>query len=450
MNVVLTKDTNTHGIITIDIATTDYKASVDKQVKETAKKANLKGFRPGKVPAGLIHKLYGKSILIDEINNLLSKTITDYIRENKLPVVGDPMPNLEKANDVNWDNAGDMSFEYEVGLASEFDVDLTNIPAIKSYEILATDKEVDETIADLIVRFGQESSPETVEIGDMLFGDLVQGEYTLSTGIPTKQLSETAQALFVGQAKDAVVSFDIQTLFAEAKSLKLATSKTEEEAAAMMGDYTFKIENISRTASAEMNQEFFDKVFGPETVSTEEEFKAKLVETLQENYKREAEFLLDDDIVKGLTANIAIELPDDFLKKWLLDSQEAGKFTIEDIENDYAKFAKDLRWTLIKNRIAENADIKVDYSELMEKTKEMFRSQFGNMVGSGGLDDQMEGIIEKVATNYLTDKEQKGNVQNMFNRVYSDKVMSYVRQNINVSKESVDAETFKTIASAEI
>ena len=174
MNVVLTKDTNTHGIITIDIATTDYKASVDKQVKETAKKANLKGFRPGKVPAGLIHKLYGKSILIDEINNLLSKTITDYIRENKLPVVGDPMPNLEKANDVNWDNAGDMSFEYEVGLASEFDVDLTNIPAIKSYEILATDKEVDETIADLIVRFGQESSPETVEIGDMLFGDLVQ------------------------------------------------------------------------------------------------------------------------------------------------------------------------------------------------------------------------------------------------------------------------------------
>jgi trigger factor len=233
-------------------------------------------------------------------------------------------------------------------------------------------------------------------------------------------------------------------LFAELRSLELATSKDTAEVTAMTGDYTFTINDITRSADAEVDQAFFDKVLGGETVQSEAEFRTKLSEIIQENYKREAEFLLQDDIVKTLQEAITIELPDEFLKRWLLDTQD-GKFTAEEIEKDYDKFAKDLRWTLIKNKVAENADIKVDYAELLDKTKGMFRSQFGSM-NAMGMDDQMEGIIDKMAVNYLTDKDKKGNMQNIFNRVYADKVMGYIQQNISVESVAVDMDEFKKVA----
>jgi trigger factor len=446
MNVVLEKDSNTYGVLKISLTSADYQPSVDKQIKDFAKKANIKGFRPGKVPTQMIQRLYGKSILIEEINGMLSKTVSDYIKENKLQIVGDPIPNRERADAVNWENPSDMEFEYELGMASDFTVDFEKLPVLTSYEIQATETEVETTIADLRKRFGGQDNVEEVAAGDMVFGTFSQGEIAEKSAIPTAKLSDTGSAVLIGAKKEDTVSFDIQQLFAEAKSLELALSKSAEEVAALEGEFTFAIEDITRPALAEINQEFFDKVLGKDKVSSEEDFRKEVLGIIQQNYRREADYLLQDEMVRLLLDNTTIELPDEFLKTWVLNSQDAkSSVSMEEIEQDYHKFARDLRWSLIRTHIGEAADIKVDYPELVAHVKGMFMEQFG-MHNAAGIDDQMDEILNKMAVNFLQDKKNPDQLQNAFNRVYADKVMDVVRGKINTEVKAVDLDTFKQAA----
>lgn len=445
MNVSLEKSSNTLGKLTIALAPEDYKAKVEKQVKNLALKANIKGFRPGKVPVPMIQKLYGKSILIDEINTILSETLQEYIRENKLQIVGDPMPDRAKAEAVNWENPTDLEFAYDLGMASDFTVDFDTLPAVNAFQIEAGEAELNKTIEDLRTRFGGHSHPEEVVEGDLVQGEMKQtaGEWSLKTGIPTQKLSDSSKKLFAGAKKDDTLLFDVQSLFPDAKSLSLAIDMTESEAAALAGEYSFQISSIQRDTTAELDQAFFDKVLGPGQAEDEATFRTKLLEIVQGNYKREAEFLLEDDLVKNLTDNIAIELPDEFLKNWILESQE-GKFTAAEIEQDYDKFTKDLKWTLIRNKIAETADVKVEYEDVLGKTKQMFKEQFGMMMASQE-DDQTSQLIDRLAVSYLTDKEKRENFTNMFNRVFADKVMDVVKASAKVENKTIDVEGFKLI-----
>lgn len=442
MNVTLEKNSPTNAALKIALAEADYKPEVDKKLKDYAKKATLKGFRPGKVPPALIQKLYGKSILVDEINGILNKTVNEYIRANKLPVVGDPMPDREHADALDWDNPREFEFSYRLGLASEFEVDFSALPPVTAYEIQATEKELDSAITDLQTRFGEQAHVDSVEAGDMVYGTFKGGEsdFTEKPAIPTTRLTEEALALFVGKAKEDVVRFDIQKLFNDAKFLALATGKKEEEVGELSGEFSFSIEDITRNQAAELDQELFDKVLGPEKAGNQEEFRQQVTAIIQTNYQRESELLLFDDLRRALLDAIQIELPDDFLKTWLLESNE-GKISPEEIEQDYDKFAEDLRWTLIRNRIAEDADIRVEYAEVLERTKDMVRAQFG--MTSGATEDSMNDVIDRVAVGYLNDKQRKDNFTNMFNRVYTDKVMDAIREKAPVVKQAVDAEAFK-------
>ncbi len=443
MNVTLEKSNSTNALLKVALTQADYQPKVDKKIKEYSQKVVMKGFRPGKVPTGLVQKLYGKGFIVEEVNHLLGHAINDYIRDNKLPVVGDPLPN-QSQNEIDFDTQKEFEFEYDLGLASDFDVDFASLPTVTAYEIQATEEDVNKTIEDLKVRFGGHDHAEEVAEGDLVYGQLIQGDYKEKTGIPTKQLTEEALKLFVGAKKGEGLTFDIQQLFKEPRSLELATSKNAEEAQAMQGEYSFEIEDITRHKEAELDQEFFDKVLGAGKVSSEEEFRAELTSIIQDNYRREADFLLKDDLQKMLLDNISIELPDDFLKRWLKQANEE-KFSDEDIEKDYDKFAKDLRWTLIRNRVAEAANVNVAAEEIEATAESMIRAQFGMYGGdNGGMDD----IIKRVAQNYL--KEKNGdNYRNVFNRVYVDKVMNVIQQQAKVEMKPVEADEFKKLAVAD-
>lgn len=440
MNISLEKSTPVNARLVVSISEADYKPQVDKNLKDYRKRANIKGFRPGMVPMQMVQKMFGKSVLIDEINSVLGKAVPNYIKENNLSLVGDPMPLNELENPIDWDTQKEFSFTYNIGLAGEFTVDFDKIPTINTYEIEATEKEVEETIENLKQNSGEQIHPDTVEEGDMLFGVFTQGEWTEKSAIPFKAIKEEAKGTFIGAAKGDTLTFDLQATFVDEKSIELATGNKT----GLVGEVTFTIEDITRNGVAELNQAFFDKVLGEGKVSSEEEFRKEILEIIKTNYKREAEYLLRIDAEKALLENIAIELPEDFLRDWLIQVNE-GKFTPEQIDQDFENVKKDIRLNLIKNEVATQNEIKVEYPEVLERTKEMIRGQFGMYASA---DNSMDEMIERIANGYLTDKNKQDNFMKMFNEVYAAKVSDVILANVKTESKTISVDEFKQVVGA--
>lgn len=444
METTFEKLTPTSATLKIVVAEEDYKQGLDKKIKQYSRTANIKGFRAGHVPAGYIKKLYGKSLLVDEVINTVSGQVNTYIKENNLQVVGDPMPK-EDAYKIDWDTDKEFTFEYEVGLASDFEVAIDALPAITAYEIQPTDERINEAIEDLRKRFGGDTDVEEAEIGDILFGKLTQTEsgYESQSGIPTDRVLESAQTIFKGLEVGSSITFDIQSIFEDTRSLGFATGKSDEDAAAMQGIFEFVVERIARSAPAELNQELFDKAFGPGVVNSEEELRAEVIKVMSENYARESAFLLDFQTEKALVSNIKIDLPDEYLKRWLLQVNE-GKFTEEQIEADYEAFARGLRLDLIRNEIAaKNADaIKVEYDDVLESVKDEIKGYFGGQGFQG-----MEDFIDQMARKQLNENKNE-NFRKYFNTAFSKKVIAFVKDSIKKESKTISVDEFNEVAKA--
>ncbi|MCK8494014.1 MULTISPECIES: trigger factor [Spirosoma] len=449
MDITLEKASDTNASLKIVLTPADYKPEVDKKLKDYGRKVQLKGFRPGHVPASLVQKMYGKSILVDEINSMLSKTVSQYIRENKLQVVGDPVPNREEADAIDWDNQTDFAFSYTLGLASEFDIDFNDLPGVTQYEIQAGDAEVNSTIAELQQRFHAHAHGEEVGDGDTIYGELKQvnapaeGEaFTAKTAFPMNQMAEEAKGQFIGKKKGDVVTFNLEAAFPDEKARATATGAPKEDIANLTGEFTFEVDDITRHEPAALDQEFFDKVLGAGAVENEEQFRVKVAEIIRGNYGREAAQLLRLDIEKMLLENTPILLPDEFLKNWLLEVNE-GKFTPEQIDEQYDDFTKSVKLQLIKNKIADKADIKVEFEEVLEVTRQMVREQFGF---AGAENEEMNQTIDRIARNYLLDEKNNGqNYTSTFNRVYDDKVIDYAKTQLTIATQEVTVDEFKAL-----
>jgi trigger factor len=441
MEVLLEKSTPTNATLTVKLAKEDYQPKVDKTLKDYSKRVNLKGFRPGKVPAQVIQRMYGKSIVIDEVNQLLSDTVSGYIRDNKLPVVGDPQIDRDKTSTIDWDKQSEFEFAYELGLASDFEVNLSALPSVSNYTIEAGEKELNDTIENLRTQFAGQINPEVSEAGDMIYGELKQGDFSTKTAIPSRQIKEEAQAQFIGLSKGNEITFDIRNTFVDDKAVAHLTGLKDEDAAALAGDFTFTVEDVTRQAPAEINQEFFDKVLGAGKVDNEEAFRDQVAEIIKNNYAREADSLLRRDIDQALLDNISIDLPEEFLKKWLFNANE-GKFTPEQIDADYPQFTKSLKLSLIKNKMAEQVDIKVESEEVIARAEDMVREQFGFYGNEMG--EQMNDTIRKIAMNYLT-SEKENNYSKMFNLVFDDKVFATLKTQLPLEDKTIDVEQFQEI-----
>jgi trigger factor len=445
MNISLNKASDLQGRLTVVVTEADYKEKVEAKLKDYRKKASIKGFRPGMVPATLIKKLYGQSALVDEINHELGHAVSDYIKENKLNLVGEPLPAVNEADSIDWEKDTEFTFHYDLGFHGEFSVDLAKMKAIQSYEIKADKKEIDETIENLKKQFGEQTHPESVEDRDLVFGTFTQGEWVEKSAIPMHAIQDKSKKIFIGAKKGDTLKFAIDKVFVDAKSLALATGKKEEEVAELKGEVSYVVEDITRQVPAEMNVAFFDKVLGPGKATDEKSFRAEVETIVGENYAREAKYLLRIDAEKALLENVKIDLPEEFLRTWLIRINE-GKFTPEQIDQDFDNVKRDIRWNLIKNEIAEKFEVKVDYPEVVEKAKDMVRQQFGGYLSS----DQpgIEEMIEKIAMGYLSDKSKGDNFMNLYNQAFSDKVATAIVENIPNKVSKIDVEKFKAIAAA--
>ncbi|RAJ95614.1 trigger factor [Larkinella arboricola] len=449
MEIALEKSTETNASLKIKLTKSDYQPEVDKKLKDYGRRASIKGFRPGKVPPSLIQKMYGKSVLVDEINELLKNTVNNYIRDNKLQVVGDPMPDREQADAIDWDTQSEFEFNYNLGLASDFDVDFNALPPVPAYEIEAGDAELDNTIEELKTRFSGHAHAEESAEGDMIYGELKQDAkeegaepFSTKTALPTKQIAADELPKFIGLKKGDIVTFDIQNAFPDEKSRALATGLKGEEAAGLEGEFTFTVDDITRNEPAEIGQEFFDKVLGKDAVENEEQFREKVLEIIKSNYGREATTLQRIEIEQALLDNIAISLPDDFLKQWLLSNNE-GNVTEADVEEQYEAFARSVKLQLIKNKIASENEVNVSYEDVMETTRSMVREQFGFY----GDDEQMKQSIDQIARQYLMD-EKGNNYMQMYNRMFDDKVIELIKGKLTLEPKTISVDKFKELVSA--
>ena len=385
------------------------------------------------VPLEMVKKMYGRGVVIDEINHKLSHSVSDYIKENKLAIVGDPMPN-DLEGEIDWDTQKEFTFSYDLGLSGDFVVDFTKIKPIDSYEIKAGKKELDETLENLKSQFGEHVHGEAVEDGDMVYGVFTLGDWSEKSAIPMKAIKESEKAIFIGAKIGDVLSFDIQNTFIDQKSLSLATGKKEAEVADLQGDTQFAIEDITRTGVASMNQEFFDKVLGKDKATDEQSFKDQVLTIIESNYKRESEYLLKVDAEKAILEAIDIELPTEFLKKWLQTVGEK-KLSPEEAEVEYARSERGLRFQLIEGRAMATNEIKVTFEDLKSFTTKNIRQQMAQFGQTNPTDEEVQGIVARVLSN-------QDEVKRLSDQVVGEKMLDLFKEKANPTTKEVTYEEF--------
>lgn len=439
MDIVLDQISKTEALIKINLKENDYQPKVEEKIKEYCKKANIKGFRAGKVPAGVIKKMYGKSILVEEVNHMLSHSLMDYIKDNDIQILGEPLPNMELATAIDWDTQNEFDFEYNIGMANEFELAIGKKIKVEKFRIKVDDAALNETIDNLKKQFGEMTNSEACEAGDTVYGEFitdVDGE-PQTGAIDLNEIEKKETKHFIGKKKDEIVDFNadkaitndayLQSIFGKLQGIDLKKVK-------------LKIININRVIPAEVNQDLFDKTFGKDAVKTEEEFKVKIKESISDNYDKESENHFVYNIRNKVVEATKMDLPDTFLKKFIAKTNKS-EITEEQIESDYPMYSEDLKWTLIKNKLSKEQDIKAEHEDVLNATKAMIRAQFAG----SGMGDQMEASIDTFADNYLKGGEgQQGeNYMKMHESVFNDKVVAFIKEQITIKEKEVTAEEFR-------
>jgi trigger factor len=441
LNITLDKnDEQLTGLLTVHIDQADYTPVVEKQLKAYAKTAQVKGFRPGMVPAGMVKKLYGKGVLGEELNKMLGKAVDTYIKEHKLRLLGEALP---MPTDVELDLGQDFEFKFEMGFLPDFSLPLADLN-LDLHKVSVDDDTLAQTNEQITRQFGDTENPETSEAGDYLFGKLKQADAEGEGQTVLLPISKVTgnQAQFVGVKPGDALTFDLKAAFGgDATAISNFSGLTKAEAEAASGDYVLTVEKINRTKAPEMNQELFDKVFGPDTVASQEEFDAKVREIIQQNYDREAENSVANRLVEALVEKTDIKLPVAFFKKWLVRVNE-GKLTADKVEENYSTYEKELKWSMIRNKVVEDTNLQVSENEIVERTLDKIMGQF-NMPNMA---PEMREQMRSMAVNYLNQENGKLYMQE-YEAILADKVLADLRGKIVVTEKPVTAEEFRNLHS---
>jgi len=450
MNISQEKKDNLNAVIKININTEDYQARVDKAIKDQAKKAQIPGFRKGMVPASHVKRMYGKSILVDEVNNLLSDTLNNYISEQQLEVLGQPLPMVDDSKAYNWDFNDNFEFNYEVGLAPEFNVDMTSADQLTSYKIKVDDETLASRISNLRRSYGKMTNPDVSADNDVLYAELKQlspdgsvfeDGISNTASVRIDQIQDEAiKASLIGLKKDDVVEFDIQKAFNNEPARIAALLKIDEAAAAdLKSNFQLTVKNVNRLEESDLDQAFFDKIFGEGVVTTEEEFRARITEELENMMVQDADNKLQGEMYNYVLNKVNFELPDEFLKRWLKATNE--KLSDEELQGGYADFAKNLKWTLIGNKIIRDNNIQIQYEEVLDLAKQRIDSQF-RMYSPQPISEEQ---LNQYAVQFLQDKE---NANRIFEEAKSLKVFEFLKGVVTLNEQEITFDEFSKLAQA--
>ena len=446
MNVSLQNKDNVSALLTVKLEKADYQEKVDKALKDLRRKVQMPGFRKGMVPVGLIKKMYGKSVLAEEVNKLLSETIYKYIQDNKVNMLGEPLPNEENQKTIDFDTQEDFEFVFDIALAPEFKVEVSKEDKVDYYDIEVTDEMVDAQVKMYTQRNGKYESVDVYADNDMLKGllaelnddgtvkeDGIQVEDAIM--MPSYMKNDDQKAIFANAKVNDVLVFNPHTAWdGNAAELASLLKIDKESAGELKSNFSFQVNEITRFVPGELNQEIFDQVFGKDVVKSEEEFRTKVKEAIGVQFGADSDYKFLLDVRQYLMNKVGkLQFPDELLKRIMrLNNQDKDE---EFVEENHDKSIEELTWHLIKEQLVKANDIKVEQGDITEMAKEATRAQFAQY----GMLNVPEELLDNYAKEML---KKKGSVEGLVNRVIESKLALALKEQVTLENKPISAADF--------
>ena len=433
--------------LTVEVSESDYIESVTNVLKKYRKDAVVPGFRKGKTPISIIEKQYKTSIVVDEVNKMLQDNLYKHITDNKIRVLGSPLP--KSSVEIDWVNNVDFVFEYEIGLAPEFDVKISSKDKLTYYNIKADTRLVDGYCNDIAKRYGKMSNPNESIDGDLVFCSInqldVNGEVMIN-GISNEATvsmdvieDKKVKKKFIGLKSGDQLTLNVMSVFLNHSDLSAMLKITHDQLHALTSDsFEFTVKQINRLSPAEFNKELFDKVYSDGSVTNVKEFQQKVTEEAEKSFVVESDRMLKNDVVLYLVKKVKLEMPDEFLKRWLVQTSEKP-LTLEQVESDYHMYSKSLKWQLLENKILENNEVKVNNEDLLSFTKELVEKQ---MMQYGQASSDEKQILD-IAENILKNEDERKKISE---QLFDEKTLSIYKKSFKLNEKSISYDDFVKLA----
>lgn len=448
MNITRENTGDLTATLKIEINESDYQERVKKQLKDYQRVANVPGFRKGQVPFGHVSRLYGRAILVEEIQKILDESLQNYVKEEKLNLLGGPLSNDEKTGDVDFGSQKDYDFYFDIAIQPEIAVDLSKMK-VDMYNIQPDEKMIESYLSDVSERYGKFETPETADDKDIVYGEIVEldengevkegGLKTFSSfNISTISLAKIRKQ-FVGKKKDDTVDFKFNEAFKKGADVASILRVPQEEAEKFESNVRFTISGVSRVTPHELNEELYKKIFPDKEMKTEEEFREALKENLSKAYEKETERKFLNDATKLLVDKTKIELPEEFLKRWFISNSE--NVTPEQLEAEWEeKYVPSLKWQLIEGKIREANNIDVTHEDLKNFMKEQFIGRYLPPATNEEEEKENDARLNEMMSSMLQNQDQ---MRYIYEQLYDEKLASLLKEKMNVSAKDVSLDKFK-------
>jgi len=447
MNVTKENIDDLNAVLKVKIEKADYEDKVETVLKDYRKKATIKGFRPGMVPIGLIKKMYGRAVQIDEINKVVTDNIQKYLTDEKLEILGDPLPKPDEQETIDFDTQEEFTFSFELGLTPQVDLKLSKKNKVNEYDIVIDAKMRKDYLENYTRRYGELRKADLTEEKDVIKGKIeaIDNEGNLIPEGPS--VDDTSLGIdiikdnkikedFIGKSVGDSIDFDIKKAYPNDTEIAGILHKKKEEVENLEGNFRFTVNDISRFYPAEVGQELFNKIFGEGVVNSDEEFMKKIEEEIKANLKRESDFKLMMDVKALAMEKTDFQLPEEFLKKWLLRVNE--KTTEEQIEKEFDSFRKDLKWQLIRNKVARDNEVKITEEELQKEAENITRYQFQQYGLFYATDEQIANYAKETL-------KREEDAKRIADKILEEKVLVFMKDMVKLESKDVTVEEFNKL-----
>ena len=424
--------------LNVNIEKADAQDKKKKALNEFRKKVEIRGFRKGMAPMSLVEKMHGVQALVEAVNQMISEAINNHIAENKLNILGEPLPNEEKQKEIDWENDENYEFVFDIALAPKVEFTLSKDDKIVSYNVVVSEEAKKAYKSNMLKQFGKLENTDSVKEEDFIIADLEQGENKVEgTYITLRQMAQEAKGQFIGKKAGESFEVNVHETFVNETDRAALLKVKKEELASVEPMWKVTVKEVKTFVEAEQTQEIYDRMFGEGVVTDEAGFEAKVAERIALEYKQESDFRFVLDAREYLLNKTNIELPEEFMKRWLFTINE-GKFTMEDIEKDFALFCKDFRWQMISQYIMREQKMEITREEVLAAAKQIAKYQFAMY----GLNDVPEEQLNHYAESILAN-EKEG--RRIVEKTEQDKVIGYVKSVVTLEEKEISIEDLQAM-----
>ena len=447
MNITKENTDKLNAILHVKVEEADYAERVEKVLRDYRRQAKVDGFRPGKVPMGIIKKMYHTPVLVDEVNKLVSESLFDYLKENNVNILGEPLAQKDEGQKIDFEKDKEFEFKFDLGLAPELSLEVSAKDKVSFYKIKVDKKQQDEYKEQLLQRFGEFIAVDKAGKDELIKGTLVKVNkegVEVENGIRVENVSmsldmmkdDDQKVLFSGAAGGDEVVFDVKKAYPNDTEVASLLRIDKEEVAMLEGTFKCMIDEVMKFEKAVLGEEFYNKVYGEGEVKTEEEFSKRVTDEIALNYERESEYRFMVDAREALIKKAKIELPVEFLKHWMVETNE--QITQEQVEEDFEKYEDDFRWQLIKEYLLKQQDIKVSEEEALEAAKGMALNQYMQY----GLSNVPDDYLENYAREMMSKPEE---ARKFYEQKGEEKLIAHIKSTVKLDEKEVSSEKFRKL-----